>query len=129
MYQSPLNVDAMAKKTTKSVAKKAAKSVNPPAGRAGKKATTKSQSKTASSNNIEKINEAVLAKLQSLNIEHSFQDEIQWCLGSYRNDKNPIGLYVMAERAIELFRDLAVKDPKAISKKLVADIEKVLKTR
>jgi hypothetical protein len=76
---------------------------------------------------IEKVSEQVLAKLQSLNIETGLQADIQWCLGSYRYDKNPVGLYEMGRKALPVLKSVAEKNKKAVSAKLIADLEKALK--
>jgi hypothetical protein len=53
---------------------------------------------------------ASLGKLQELELDYQLQSEINWCLGSYRNDGNPVGLFLMAERALVIFREeLAAK--------------------
>lgn len=111
----------MAKKSVKSAVKSVAKP-------ASKKASP-SKPKASKALAIEKVNEEALNKLRELNIEQGLQSEIQWCLGSYRSDKNPIGLYAMAERALVVFKGLREKNAKAVSTKLVGDIEKALKSK
>jgi hypothetical protein len=111
----------MAKKPVKSAVKKAAKPVKKPAA--------SPKVKAPAINPIEKASEDALQKLKALNIEPGLQGDIQWCLGSYRHDKNPVGLYVMVERAIAVFKTALVKNPKAVPAKLIADLEKALKTR
>lgn len=117
----------MAKKPVKS----AVKSVAKPAKKSASPSKTKAPSKLKASkgNAIEKINEECLSKLIELNIEQGLQAEIQWCLGSYRSDKNPVGLYTMAERALTVFKAVRDSNPKLVSTKLVGDIEKALKSR
>jgi len=78
---------------------------------------------------IEKVSEQVLGKLQSLNIETGLQADIQWCLGSYRYDKNPVGLYEMGRKALPVLKSVAEKNKKAVSAKLIADLEKALKAQ
>jgi hypothetical protein len=111
----------MAKKPVKSVAKKAAK----PA----KKRAVSPKAKAPAINPIEKASEDALEKLKALNIEPGLQGDIQWCLGSYRHDKNPVGLYVMLERAIAAFKAAVAKNPKAVPAKFIDDLEKALKSR
>jgi len=111
----------MAKKPVKSAAKKVAK----PA----KKRAAPSKPKVPAVNPIEKASEDVLQKLKALNMEPGLQGDIQWCLGSYRHDKNPVGLYVMVERAIAVFKTALVKNPKAVPTKFIGDLEKALKSR
>jgi hypothetical protein len=112
----------MAKKSVKTAVKK---SVASPA----KKSASVARPKVGKVSSIEKVNEDILNKLRDLNIEQGLQAEIQWCLGSYRSDKNPIGLYTMAERALVIFKALREKNPKTVSTTLVTAIEKALKTR
>lgn len=85
--------------------------------------------KAPAAHQIEKVNEEILAKLQALNVEQALQADIAWCLGSYRNDNNPSGLYLMAERALQVFKFELSKDPKSVPAKLIKDIEKALKNK
>ena len=87
------------------------------------KAPKKTTSKTVS---IEKACEVSLAKLKELNIDEGLQSEIQWCLGSYANDKNPAGLYVMAKRALAIFSVELASKSKGVTAKLVSDLEKAI---
>lgn len=93
---------------------------------AAKKAVTP---KAPAAHQIEKVNEEILSKLQSLNVEPALQADIEWCLGSYRNDNNPSGLYLMAERALQVFKFEVSKEPKSVPVKLLKDIEKALKNK
>jgi hypothetical protein len=111
----------MAKKPVKSAAKKVTK----PA----KKLAAPPKPKAPTVNPIEKASEEALHKLKALNIEPGLQGDIQWCLGSYRHDKNPVGLYVMVERALVVFKTTLAKNPKAVPAKFIGDLEKVLKSR
>ena len=105
----------MAKATTKPAAAKA------PA----KKAPAKPKAKTASVN-IEKASRDALAKLKALNIEHQLQADIEWCIGSYHADKNPVGLYDMMNRAITVFKSELEKKTKGVTAKLISDFEKAV---
>jgi hypothetical protein len=82
-----------------------------------------------SSDQIVKVCEMSLGTLATLDIEHSLQSEINWCLGSFQNDGNPIGLFQMAERSLAIFKAEQAKKTKGITAKLVGDIEKALKSR
>ncbi len=108
----------MAKKTDKPAVKKKA-----PA----KKTATKPAAPAA--HRIEKACEDILKKLQVLNIEPALQADIEWCLGSYRHDNNPSGLYLMAERALVVFNFELSKNPKSIPAKLVKDVQKALESK
>jgi hypothetical protein len=94
-----------------------------------KKAPAKSKATAPATSNIEKVTEEVLTKLKVLNLEPQLQADIEWCLGSYRHDQNPTGLYEMAEKAFGIFKMEQAKKTKGITSKLVGEVEKVLKTR
>ena len=79
--------------------------------KAAAKSTTKTETKKpraprakASNNNIETVSEEALNKLQELGIEDQLQRDLQWCLGSYRADQNPVGLYNNARKALTVLK-------------------------
>lgn len=78
---------------------------------------------------IEKASEDALDKLKSLGIEPQLQADIEWCLGSYKADSNPSGLYEMTARAISVFEAEKEKKTKGITAKLITDLQKALSTR
>lgn len=100
----------MAKTSTKTAAKAPVKRV---------KTTTVSES-----NPIVKTSEAALKKLKDLGIDDQLQADLEWCIGSYKADKNPIGLYEMARRALTVFKEN--KSNKGVTAKLINDLEKVV---
>ncbi|MFC3417322.1 hypothetical protein [Algoriphagus hitonicola] len=71
------------------------------------------------------VTEAVL-KLEKLKLGDSLAAELSWCWFSYKNDQNPVGLVEKSEKALELFKSVREKNSRAVSKKLVDDLEKVL---
>jgi hypothetical protein len=93
---------------------------------AAKKTTPK---RTASANpiDLEKITIGVLEKLKALDLEPTLQSEIEWCLGSYSHDKNPVGLIETAQKALVVFKAELSKKTKGVTAKLLADIEKASK--
>lgn len=107
----------MAKAPTKTATKTAVKS-----------ATSKAKT-TSTALSIEKVSEDVLRKLQDMGIEQQLQSDIEWCLGSYRADGNPVGLYEMVERSIAVFNAEKAKKTKGVTTKLIGDLEKVLKSK
>jgi hypothetical protein len=111
----------MAKKTMKSVEKK---TVSP-----AKKSAAVTKPKAPAVPLIVKACDDALKKLRALDIELGLQADIEWCLGSYRNDKNPIGLYEMIEKAIPVFKAEAEKNSKAVPAKLLTDLAKALKSK
>ncbi len=75
---------------------------------------------------IVKVNESILEKLKTLNIELQLQSDITWCLGSYSHDSNPIGLYEVATKALGILKAEQAKKTKGITAKLISDVEKAL---
>jgi len=75
---------------------------------------------------IEKACLAALAKLKDLNAEPQLQSEIEWCLGSYSYDKNPVGLFKVGSRALEVLKQLQAAKTKGVTAKLVGDLEKAV---
>ena len=92
-------------------------------------ATPKKPKKVSTDHLIENACTTALAKLQELDLDYQLQSEINWCLGSFRNDHNPIGLYQMAQRSLVLFKTELANKRKGVSAKLIADIGKALKAR
>lgn len=99
-----------------------------PAKTAPKKAAAAPKTKTVSLS-IEKACEDALSKLKDLGLDPKLQADIEWCLGSYKADKNPAGLFEMAEKALQVFMTEKEKKTKGVTAKLTGDLEKVLKGR
>jgi len=106
----------MAKSTAKATTKTTAKT---PVKRTAQKTTTVSDS-----NSIVTTSETILKKLKDLGIDNQLQADIEWCLGSYKADNNPSGLYEMVKRALVVFKDN--KSTKGVTAKLISDLEKVV---
>lgn len=104
----------MAKKTASNVPATAKKSPAP-----------KKKAAAVKSNSVDKVCVAALDKLRELNLDIGLQGEIEWCLASYANDGNPVGLYQMAARARKQFTELAGVQRKAVPAKLMSDLKKV----
>lgn len=81
----------------------------------------------AKSSNIEQVSNDVLEKLQALGLDEQLQRDLQWCLGSYRSDGNPIGLYGTAKKALMVFQEEKQKKTKGVTSKLIQDLEKIVK--
>lgn len=87
----------------------------------------KPKAKATASMSLEEASEEALKKLQALGIEPQLQSELQWCLGSYRFDRNPSGLYETAGRAVAVLNDEKSRKTKGVTAKFVADLEKAVK--
>ncbi|MDF2157445.1 hypothetical protein [Algoriphagus sp. CAU 1675] len=75
---------------------------------------------------LEKTVDEAVQKLEKLKLGGSLAEELTWCLGSYKNDQNPVGLQEKCKVAVELFKEAREKNSRAVSKKLVEDLEKFL---
>lgn len=105
----------MAKTSTKTPAKKAVE-----------KKPAASKAKALS---LDSISEDVLKKLRDLGLDNQLQADLEWCIGSYRADQNPSGLYDMLERSLGVLNAAKENKTKGITTKLTGDIEKALKAR
>jgi hypothetical protein len=97
--------------------------------KAPKKTTSTAKPKASSSINIEQACQDALDKLKTLGIDQQLQSDIEWCLGSYRSDSNPVGLYAMAERALNIFKEEKAKKTKGVTAKTITDLEKIIEAR
>ncbi len=92
-----------------------------------KTALSKSKTHASSIDSLEKISEEVLNKFHSLKIEQQLQADLEWCLGSYRHDKNPSGLLKIIGKSFNVLKEEQTKKTKGVTDKLITDIEKILK--
>jgi len=83
----------------------------------------------AANEKIEKACVEAREKLAQLGIEEKIQAELDWVLGSFRNDQNPVGLFEIGQKAFEALTKYKAEKPKAVTKKLMDDLEKALKTK
>ena len=68
-----------------------------------------------------------LGLLRELDMEHALQADLQWCIGSYQADGNPVGLYQMLERAVIVFEREKEAGNKKITAKITQALSKALK--
>jgi hypothetical protein len=80
---------------------------------------------------IEKACENAFEKFQQLkNPEYSeIQSKLEYVLGSYRYDGNPVGLYEVGGQALEVLKEHKKAKTRQISKKLIDDMEKAIATQ
>jgi hypothetical protein len=55
------------------------------------------------------------------------KSKLEYVVGSYNYDKNPVGLFEIGGIALKQLKDIRKKSPKAVNKKVVDDLEKSLK--
>lgn len=92
------------------------------------KAAPKPKAKVASYD-ILSASEEVLSTLKSLKIEEQMQADIEWCIGSYHADKNPIGLFDMINRALPILKTELARKTKGVTSKLITNLEQVVKIK
>jgi hypothetical protein len=90
------------------------------------KSATKKPTKAKAPASILAVGETVLQKLEALNLNQRLQSEIQWCLGSFKHDQNPVGLLGKLAEALPLLKAEHAKKTKGITAKLIGDLEKAL---
>ena len=88
--------------------------------------TTKKKPAAKTAVSILKVTETILDKLKALHLDPALQSDIVWCIGSYRHDKNPIGLHENVAKAVAVFKAELAKKTKGITAKFIGDIEKAL---
>jgi hypothetical protein len=68
-----------------------------------------------------------LAILAFKKLNHSDFDEIieklEFCIGSYNNDQNPIGLVEYGYKALDMLKELKKTHPRKVSKGLLMALE------
>lgn len=75
---------------------------------------------------MEKTIAEAIKKLDKLKADETLAAELSWCWVSFKNDNNPEGVLAKTERALEVLKSEKEKNQRAVSKKLIDDLEKVL---
>jgi hypothetical protein len=75
--------------------------------------------------------ESSLEKFKKLGLEKSadIQSKLEYVLGSYQFDSNPVGLYEIGEKALAELKKIKKAKPRLVAKKLIEDLEKALKQK
>jgi len=74
----------------------------------------------------EKTIVSALEKLEKLNLDEKLHAELSWCWNSYKYDNNPIGVIEKSKKVLELLKAKREENSKAVAKKLVDDLEKIV---
>ena len=69
---------------------------------------------------------AAIDKLKSDDFDKT-RSKIEWCVGSYDNDQNPVGLHESCTEVLALFLEFKKSNPRKIAKKVIDNIEKSIK--
>ena len=83
----------------------------------------------AKSEKLKNACKAALLAFQKLgNSEYDdIRSKLEFVIGSYEFDKNPVGLYEFGENALKVLNEVKKKNPRKISKKVITDLETSLK--
>lgn len=74
--------------------------------------------------------QAALAAFQKLGNSHydEISSKLEYVIGSYNFDKNPVGLYEIGNIALDLLNEAKKNNPKKVTKKVITDLESSLKS-
>lgn len=79
--------------------------------------------------NAEKVEKTItetIQKLEKLKLNDTLVSELSYCWVSFKSDNNPIGVIEKGRKAVEVLKEAREKNSKAVSKKLIEDLEKAL---
>jgi hypothetical protein len=74
----------------------------------------------------EKTIVSTLEKIEKLNLDEKLHAELSWCWNSFQYDNNPVGVIEKSKKALELLKAKREENSKAVAKKLVEDLEKIV---
>jgi hypothetical protein len=94
---------------------------------AAKAPAKKTPARKAAAPSLEAAAEDLLAKLKALNMDSQLQADLEWCLGSYRHDQNPVGLTEAVRQGVAALKQAVEAKKKGVTTKFVSDMEKALK--
>ncbi len=80
---------------------------------------------------IGKACDASLEKFKKLGLDKyaDVQSKLEYVLGSFRFDGNPVGLYEIGEKALTELKKIKKAKPRLVAKTLIEDLEKALKEK
>ena len=80
---------------------------------------------------IEKACRAALDKFQKIGLDKyaDVQSKLEYVLGSYGFDGNPVGLYEIGSVALKELKKYKKEKPRLVAKKLIDDLEKAIKNK
>ncbi len=79
--------------------------------------------------NAEKVEKTIIEtiqKLDKLKSNETLVSELSYCWVSFKSDNNPVGVIEKGRKAVEVLKEARDKNSKAVSKKLIEDLEKAL---
>jgi hypothetical protein len=58
--------------------------------------------------------------------DNAIQAKLEYVVGSYDFDKNPVGLYEIGKLALPILKKIKIKSPRKVTKQLITELEKSL---
>ncbi len=79
---------------------------------------------------IEQACEDALVKIKQIGADdfNDVESKLEYVIGSYRFDQNPVGLYEIGAMALTKLKKYKEKKPRQVSKKLIDELEKAIAT-
>ncbi|PLX13672.1 MAG: hypothetical protein C0598_03025 [Marinilabiliales bacterium] len=62
----------------------------------------------------------------NINSQEEIKSKLEYCIGSYDYDKNPVGLYESGQAALKELKKFKSKNPRKVNKKIIENLEKNL---
>lgn len=86
---------------------------------------------SANGNVMEKACISAKEKFEKIGLEKysDIQSKLEYVIGSYQYDGNPVGLYEVGEQALAALKEYKEEKPRQVSKKLIDDMTKALATK
>ena len=67
----------------------------------------------------------VFTKLK-VEAHNDIKSKLEYCIGSYDHDKNPVGLYEYGSVALNELKSFKSQNPRKVNKKIIENLEKYL---
>ena len=76
---------------------------------------------------IKSCNDALITfKKLDLKDYSDLSSKLEWCIGSYKHDKDPEGLIEYGALALNALKEYKSKNPRKVNKKIIENLEKVI---
>lgn len=78
---------------------------------------------------LRKSCEDAIVVFQKLNKNETneLQAKLEWCIGSYSYDNNPVGLHEYGIQTLGVLKKIKSKEPRKVNKKVIDGLEKAIK--
>lgn len=77
---------------------------------------------------LRKSCEDAVLTFQKLNKKEytELQAKLEWCIGSYSYDNNPVGLHEYGIQSLSVLKKVKTKEPRKVTKKVIDGLEKAI---